>query len=162
MRIASAIAELRTTDLAESIRFNATEIWLLLVAFALLPGTCLAGGTVRLEEVEPLLRQAPTVRALLMSSLDLDDTVIAAVRFGSHVGRLGGARVGPYTIHGRPKGSNGGSALEIVLCTRARFFDESGKAIESEIDAVRVEERLTAVMLRESKSAPAIPTCPDE
>ncbi len=70
--------------------------------------------------------------------------------------------MGPYMIEARPKGSKGGSPVELVLCTDARFVDETGKVVESEAKATRVEEKLTAVMLREVGSLPAIPTCPEK
>ncbi len=50
--------------------------------------------------------------------------------------------------------------LEVVLCTDARFFDASGNEIQDETVAVRIEERLTAVLLREANSRPPIPDCP--
>ena len=65
-----------------------------------------------------------------MSSLDMDTTVMAAVRFGSHVKHLGGAHMGPYMIQARPKTPKDASAIEIVLCTDARFFDASGKVAQ--------------------------------
>ena len=135
--------------------------FLIPVACVLFPATCVAGGTVSLEDVDPLLRQTPAVRDLLMSSLKLGNTVMAAVRFGPHFGHLSGGRMGPYMIRGGRRGSNGDTTLEIVLCTKARFLDASGKATESAMNAARVEERLTVVMLREANSVPAIPTCPE-
>ena len=68
--------------------------------------------------------------------------------------------MGPYMIQGRPKGSAGGNTLEIILCTESRFLDESGKPTRNESAAVRLEERLTTVLLRELGSVPAIPACP--
>jgi hypothetical protein len=68
--------------------------------------------------------------------------------------------MGPYMIEARPKGGKGASPLEVVLCTDSRFLDEAGRVVESEEKAVRVEERLTAVMLREIGSRPSVPSCP--
>ncbi len=139
----------------------ATVIRLLIVlACVMLPSVCIGGGTVSLAEIDSLLRQKPLVRNFLMSSLDMDSTVMAAVRFGSHVKYLGGAHMGPYMIQSRPKTPKDAAPLEVVLCADARFFDASGQVTEDEINAVRLEEKLTVVMLREVNSAPAIPTCP--
>jgi Ran GTPase-activating protein (RanGAP) involved in mRNA processing and transport len=135
---------------------------IVLLASGLAPSWCGAGGTVGLADVDPLLRQKPALRSFLRSSLDLNETVMAAVRFGPHLEHLGGARMGPYMIEARPKGAKDGRPLEVVLCTDARFLDESGKVVESEMTAVRVEERLTTVMLREFGATPAIPSCPGE
>jgi hypothetical protein len=135
---------------------------IILLACALAPSTCIAGGTVGLSEIDPLLWQRPGLRNFLTSSLDLSDTVMAAVRFGPQFEHLSGARMGPYMIEARPKGSKDGRPVELVLCTDARFLDESGKVVESEINATRVEEKLTAIMVREVGSLPAIPSCPEK
>ena len=132
---------------------------LLLLTCVFVPGVCLGGGTVSLSEIDSLLRQKPSVRNFLMSSLDMDDTVMAALRFGPHT-KLGGARMGPYMIQARPKTPKDASLLEVVLCTDARFFDASGRATEDETNAARFDEKLTAVILRELNSRPAIPNCP--
>ena len=132
---------------------------LLLSACVFVPGVCLGGGTVSLAEIDSLLRQKPSLRNFLMSSLDVDDTVMAALRFGPHT-KLGGARMGPYMIQARPKTPKNASPLEVVLCTDARFFDASGRVTEDETNAVRLEEKLTFVILRELNSVPAIPNCP--
>ena len=95
-----------------------------------------------------------------MSSLDMDSTVMAAVRFGSHLKYLGGGHMGPYMIQARPKTPKDASPFEVVLCTDARFFDASGQVTEDEMNAARLEEKLTVVMLRELNSRPAIPNCP--
>jgi hypothetical protein len=126
------------------------------------PTFSIAGGTVGLADIDPLLRQKPALREFLASSLDLNDTVMAAIRFGPQFEHLSGGRMGPYMIEAWPKGSKGGSAIELVLCTDARFVDEAGKVVESDIKAARVEEKLTAVMLREIGSLPAVPTCPEK
>ena len=119
-----------------------------------------AGGTISLDELEPLLRQKPEIQAFLMSSLEMDRTAMAAVRLGSHFKALGGTRVGPYLIQARPKTPGNSRVLEVVLCTDARFFDESEKETEDEANAVRLVEKLTVVMLRELDAAPPIPSCP--
>jgi len=124
------------------------------------PSVCTAGGTVSLSELDPLLRQKPDLRMFLISALDMDDTVMAAVRFGSHVKFLGGARIGPYMIKARPKTPANASPIEVVLCTDTRFFDASGRVTQEETNATRLEEKLSVVMLREANSAPAIPNCP--
>jgi Ran GTPase-activating protein (RanGAP) involved in mRNA processing and transport len=138
----------------------ATIIRFIALSFLMAPGIGLAAGTVGLADIDPLLKQKPEIRNYLMSTLDMDSTVMAAVRFGSHVKHLGGARMGPYIIQARPKTPKNAAPLEVVLCTDARFFDESGNTTEDEANAARLEEKLTVVMLRAAGSAPAIPGCP--
>jgi len=48
-----------------------------------------------------------------------------------------------------------GPYIEVMLCTDAQFFDASGKLTRDEMNAVRLEEKLTVVMLREVNAAPA-------
>jgi hypothetical protein len=136
------------------------DLWALL-AVLVLPTASRAGGTVGLDEADRLLRQRPSLRRFLMSSLELENTVMAAVRLGPHFEHLGGARVGPYLLEGRPKGSKDGEPLEVVLCTHVRFLDAEGKVPAEESEATRVEERLTVVMIREAHSQPAVPSCPE-
>jgi len=136
------------------------DLWVLLTSF-MVPRPTSAGGTVGLDEVDRLLRQQPSLRSFLMSSLELESTVMAAVRLGPQFQHLGGARAGPYLIQGRPKGSKDGEPLEVVLCTHVRFLDAEGKVPADETEATRVEERLTVVMLREAHSKAAFPSCPE-
>jgi hypothetical protein len=63
-------------------------------------------------------------------------------------------------IQARPRIPKNALPIEVVLCTEARFFDTSGELIQDEINAVRLEEKLTVVMLREVNSAPAMANCP--
>ena len=136
------------------------DLWVLLAGLVM-PSASRAGGTVGLDEVDRLLRQRPNLRSFLMSSLQLENTVMAAVRLGPHFEHLGGARVGPYLVEGRAKGSKDGEPLEIVLCTHVQFLDAEGKVAAEETEATHVEEQLTVVMLREAHSKPALPSCPE-
>jgi hypothetical protein len=136
------------------------DLWLLLVGMVV-PAASSAGGTVGLDDVDSLLRQRPALRSFLISSLDLERTVMAAVRLGPHFERLGGARVGPYMLEGRPKGSKDANPLEVVLCTHVRFLDADGKVPLDETKATRIDEQLVVVMIRESHSKPAVPSCPE-
>jgi hypothetical protein len=77
---------------------------IILLGCAVAPATCIAGGTVGLSDIDPLLRQRPGLRNFLTISVDLNDTVMAAVRFGPQFEHLSGARMGPYMIEARPKG----------------------------------------------------------
>ena len=135
------------------------SLWVLLASLAV-PSTSTAGGTIGLDEIDPLLRQRPALRRFLMSSLEFESTAMAAVRLGSHFEHLGGARIGPCLLQGRPRGSKNGEPLEVVLCTQPRFLDAAGEVAAEETKATRVEEKLMEVVLREAHSKPAIPSCP--
>jgi len=130
------------------------------LTFAVVPCVCAGAGTVSFSEIDPLLAQKPHIRMFLLSTLDMDGTVMAAVRFGSHFKYLGGARMGPYIIQARPKTPKNANPIEVVLCTDARFLDASGKVTQDEANAAHLAETLTVVMLRDVNSSPAIPSCP--
>ncbi len=120
----------------------------------------LAGGTLDTNELRPLLQQQSGVYEALTSSLNLAETAYAEVRLGSYFLHLGGARVGPYTIKATLKQSR--KDIEVVLCTRARFLAHDGSELPSpgSENAARIDERLVAVMLRETSTSAARPGCP--
>jgi Ran GTPase-activating protein (RanGAP) involved in mRNA processing and transport len=136
------------------------DLWMLLVSLAI-PTASMAGGTVGFGDIDPLLRRRPALRDFLLSSLELQSTVMAAVRLGPHFEHLSGARVGPYLLQGKPKGSKDAEPLEVVLCTHFRFLDADGKVAADETKATRIDEQLTVVMIREAHSKPAVPSCPE-
>ena len=133
-------------------------ICLLPVVTGAVAGPCFAGATLGTNELEILLRQQPAVHEALESSIKLSETAYAETRLGPHFAHLGGARVGPYTVRGMLKQSH--KEIELVLCTEADFIDAGGAKLTEAVfeNAVRVEERLTAVVLRE-RSDPR-PACP--
>ena len=126
-------------------------------------GLCSAGGSVEFKVVDQLIRQQPTIYSWLSSSLVLPDTAFAEVRFGPHFKHLGGGRMGPYTFMAKPIASSSISEIEIIICTNARFFDKSGKQLlDSNIeDAVRLEEKLASVQVRDKRGDVGSPVCPE-
>ena len=128
---------------------------LLALAIALLPMTCLAGGSVEFGQVARLLRQSPQVRVALLKSLELPDTAYADIRLGPHFKHLSAYRLGPYSFEARVKGSAAGSGtVTVTLCTAHEFLDAKGKVLpegsDLEFDATRVRERVTGILLRDS------------
>jgi len=99
------------------------------------------------------MRQMPAVQDVIDAGMDLSGSALAEIRLGPHFKYLGGTRMGPYTI--RAKSKKDGSALVVVLCTKARFSTKSGQELsEARIEeAVAIEERLTGVMVRQESSA---------
>ena len=133
---------------------------LLQVLIAISAGPCLAGGTLDSKELEPLIRQQPTVREALLSSLVLSNSAYAELRLGSHFIHLGGARVGPYTIKATLKESH--KEVEVILCTKARFLDDQGSELleDKRMQATRIDEKLIIVILKEPSTIFASPECP--
>lgn len=126
-----------------------------------LPLFCKAGGTLGTEELDGLISQKPEIRDFLRSSVRLSNSAYAEVRLGSHFKHLGGARMGPYTI--------GAKSLKeyrpflVVLCTKSRFLDRKGNALPEDrmTEATSMDEKLTAVMLRQENEIESRPACPD-
>ena len=99
----------------------------------------------------------------LSSSLVFPGTAFAEVRFGSHFKHLSGERMGPYTFVAKPTAPSAGSEIEIIVCTDVRFLDKSGEHLPgSRIeDAVRLEEKLASVQVRDRRDAAGSPVCPE-
>lgn len=125
-------------------------------------GLCQAGGSVSFEDVERLLRSQPATYKWLSSTLELPDTADAEIRFGNHFKHLGGARMGPYTFRAKQKGVTSAVEIDVTVCAEAEFYDQSGKKITKAIEqkAVRVEEKLTAILVRDARDDGAAPACP--
>lgn len=116
----------------------------------LIAAPAVAGSTLGTDELVPLLSQQPAVYAALRSGFVLSDSAWAEIRFGDSFPHLQGARLGPYHILAHARQSQ--QSVEVILCTRAQYFDKSGKillGLARAPAAVRVRETLLAVMLRQ-------------
>ena len=71
--------------------------------------------------------------------------------------------MGPYTFMARPWASSSASEIEIIVCTGVRFLYKYGKQLpDSEIeDAMRLEEKLTSVQVRDRRADVGRPICPE-
>lgn len=137
--------------------------WFLGILGLAAPGLCGAGGSVEFSVVDQLIRQQPAIYGWLSSSLVLPDTAFAEVRFGPHFKHLSGGRMGPYTFMAKPRASRSTREIEVTICTNARFLDKSGKQLlDSNIeDAVRLEEKLASVQVRDRRADVGRPVCPE-
>ena len=129
---------------------------------ALVPVTCLAGGSVAFGDIDRLLARTPHLKRVIQS-FEPTGSAYAEVRLGPQFKHLGGQRLGPYTFEAHPKGSAGGGIVYVTLCTTYRFADRAGKLLpqgsDKEFDATQVREQVTAVVLRESEGS-ASADCP--
>ena len=125
-------------------------------------GTCHAGGSVSFEDVEPLLRTQPATHKWLSSTLELPEMADAEIRFGNEFKHLGGARMGPYTFRAKVKGSTPPVEIDVTVCTTAEFLDKSGKKVTKAVEktAVKVSEKLAAILVRDARDDGASPACP--
>ena len=71
--------------------------------------------------------------------------------------------MGPYTFMAKPMATRSSGELEVIICTNARFLDKSGKQLnDSNIeDAVRLEETLASVQVRDRRADAGRPVCPE-
>lgn len=128
-------------------------LWAALAVLAVLPH--LAGGTVELSDLLPLLRRKPQLSGFLFQVYELPASAFAAVRLASYFTHLGGARVGPYVFEARPRDPSAAGTALISLCTEAQFLDGAGDPLpfgvddEPPIKARAVREELTAIVIRE-------------
>jgi hypothetical protein len=112
--------------------------------------SCWAGGSIALEEIMPLLEKAPAMVKWLNDTLDLD-TVGDATRIGQNVNpRLGGTRIGPYTILAKPKGAPEPYIFEVTIETTQSFRDAKGKSVDVS-KAHSVEEKFESISIRPYK-----------
>lgn len=109
---------------------------------AWLPTWAFAGGSCPVEWMMPLLRQDPAVHQFVTSALHLDATGWAG-RIGSRVNEdLGGARLAPYSIRAKPKGSTGPWLFLLIVEADAVFLDAEGKPVPLE-QGKKIQEKLT-------------------
>lgn len=104
-----------------------------------------ADGSFQVDvEFEPIRKQIPALWRALADSLELQRSGWAN-RIGNGVNpRLGGTRLGPYCVLGRPKGTAGPYSLKVCFNTEYLWFDAAGKKSTLE-EATRVEERFVSV-----------------
>jgi hypothetical protein len=109
-----------------------------------------AGGSFALEDIKPLLEQEPVLAKWLIDGLDLDETG-AATRIGQNVNaHLGGARVGPYVLLAKPKGSAGPFTLEVTVETEISFLNAAGKSVDLP-NARQIREKMSSITVRAYK-----------
>jgi hypothetical protein len=95
-------------------------------------------------EFEPIRKQIPELWRALSESLELQQSGWAN-RIGKDVNpRLGGMRLGPYCVLGKPKGASGPYTLKVCFNTEYLWFDAAGNKSTLE-EATRVEERFVSV-----------------
>ncbi len=105
-----------------------------------------AGGSFATEQILPLLKQNKELHDFVMGTLELDPSGWAT-RIGTRVNEdLGGARIAPYSIRARPKGSTGPWQFFLTIEAETTFLDASGKDVPLE-QGKTIKERLTGIQL---------------
>jgi hypothetical protein len=127
------------------LNMNFQTLIAVLVFMAGLP-SLFAGGSFATEQVLPLLKQNPELYDFVTRNLELESGGWA-VRIGSRVNPdLGGARIAPYSIRVRPKGSTGPWQFLLDIEAETVFLDQSGKDVPLE-EGKTIKEILTGIRL---------------
>lgn len=135
--------------------------WLCAILAFTAAGLCHAGGSVDFDVVDRLLRSQPVTHQWLSSTLEFPEIADAEIRFGNHFTHLGGARMGPYTFRAKTKATATPGEIDVLVCTSAEFHGKSGKKMKDNIEqAVRIEERLAAVLVRDAHNDGEALACP--
>jgi hypothetical protein len=110
-----------------------------------------AGGSLGTDELATLMQQRPKEIAAIRAEYELSDAAFADIRFGNHFTHLGGARAGPYIVRLHRRAALEPRERELRICTTARYFDRQGRELPGRkmFDAVRIEETITAVLVRD-------------
>jgi hypothetical protein len=113
-----------------------------------LPGSSAwAGGSFALEDLRPILNQAPVMAKWLTGGLEFAETG-DAVRIGQNVNpRFGGLRIGPYVILAKPKGASGPFTLEVTVETELICRNAAGKEVDVS-QAQVIQEKFSSVTVR--------------
>lgn len=106
-----------------------------------------APGTLDTTDLIQLLKQRPEVSKPFLEAFELE-RVASGARLGSHFTHLSGARIGPYQVMARPKGSKGPFNIEVWVCTGTEFLDKAGKRTDDEFSASRTREYLDGFIVQ--------------
>ena len=108
--------------------------------------SALAGGSFSIEDLLPLLRQNKDLHDHLTRTLDIE-AIGTALRIGTMVNKdLGGARIAPYTIRAKPKGSPGPWVFYLEIDAETVFLDANGKPVPLE-EGKEIQEKLLGIKL---------------
>jgi len=136
------------SNIINKVSFSAV---LFIVAAALLfPSASYSGGSFILDDIKPILNQAPVIQEYLFTSFELEKSGDAN-RIGNNVNpRLGGTRLGPYCVNAKPKGAKGKNTFKVCINTEYQFRDQAGKPCKLE-QAYSVKEKFSSVEIKPIK-----------
>lgn len=108
-----------------------------------------AGGSITKDELKTKILSTDNPLVIyVLQTLDLAGTG-SATRIGQNVSPgLGGERIGPYQFQARRAGSKGQYNLEVTMETSRTLFDAQNKRTEDIAKAVRINEWLRSVQVR--------------
>lgn len=110
------------------------------------PPSSFAAGSFTIEDILPLLQQNKELNEFIISTLDIDSGGWAT-RIGSRANEgLSGARIAPYSIRAKPKGSRGPWLFYLEIGANTEFLDDQGKPVPLE-QGKSIKETLIGVRL---------------
>jgi hypothetical protein len=115
----------------------------------MIPTVAFAPGSLDTNDLSGLLKQTPEVAQPFLAAFELEASA-SATRLGSHFTHLSAARIGPYEVMARARGSGGPFNVHVVICTATSFLDDQGKVTKRESAAVKIEEHLLGLIIQPS------------
>jgi hypothetical protein len=110
------------------------------------PPVCRADGTVMFStDIIPLLMQRPVFGRFLLDTLDFS-TQASGTTIGANVNpALAMARIGPYTVLAKKKGSQSSLDMDVVINTDQHYYDAAGKETDDITKAASVRETFASI-----------------
>ncbi len=121
------------------------KVFLLFLIFLLFSSSLFAEGSFEFDtKLLPLLKKDNSIGKYLLETIDFSKSG-SAIRIGQDVNpKLGGGRVGPYTIYAKPKGSSGPYIFKVTIVTSQKGKDEKGNSVTI-LNASRIEEEIVSI-----------------
>lgn len=73
------------------------------------------------DELKPIVSKVPELWAFFSNSLELQDSAMGIRISNEFNPRLGGKRIGPYCLLGKPKGAKGAYSIELCINTEKKM-----------------------------------------
>ncbi len=119
-----------------------------------LAGSLLAGGSVDLSDIAPVLAQRPGLWEAFTSQLEVNPHG-GGLRLGAPGIPLRGWRVPPYEFRAKLKGDPGPYNLKVIVKADFDFLDERGNVTSDEMLAASIRQKLVSLTLEVVEPAPA-------
>src|SRR5438094_6421724 len=112
----------------------------------IMPAVSFAPGSLETLSLSQLLGQRPELTRPFLATFELEGSA-TGTRLGPHFMHLGGARIGPYEVMARARGSTDSFNVRVIICTAIEFLDRGGKVTKLESAAVGARESLRGFII---------------
>jgi hypothetical protein len=118
------------------------RVFLVLLAFTLLPLAAHAGGSFFFTDLKDLLAQQPILARFLSEHFDIAE-IGGAPRIGTGTNKnLSGIRIAPFELEAKPKGAPGDFSLILIIDAETTYLDSSGHVVALE-NATDIRQHFT-------------------